>query len=224
MKHLHNDILNHYDYANDPDLEEFRMADRAALRAMLAYGGANHFGRQMTAHQNRVAKDGAAFLRYSGFGERAATNFRAALLFHDIGKTHPQYAPDSWLLEDRPPPDLKTMQRQHARRGGEMLSEKHIGLVDHPHFQIRDAVTRYHHERLDGGGPEEKNVGNFPLFVQIACIVDAYDGDRIQRPHQARRRSVAETLARLADGSGKYAGAFDSALLARYKSFKENQA
>jgi hypothetical protein len=56
--------------------------------------------------------------------------------------------------------------------------------------------------------------------VQVSCIVDAYDGDRIWRPHQARQRTPEETLARMADPEGKYAGAFTAELVKAYAAMK----
>jgi HD-GYP domain-containing protein (c-di-GMP phosphodiesterase class II) len=230
MFHLTDDLLDRYDYATDPLLRAGLHAwDRTYMGAMMSYGrGFSNFGRQMMAHQNRVAKDGARFLRHLGYSERAARNFRAAMLFHDIGKTHTSYHPGLWTLDERPTPEEKEAQKRHARLGGEMfesLAAKIPALRQHPHFLTRHAVTLYHHERIDGTGPEGESVTSLPVFVRVSCIVDAYDGDRIQRPHQKKRRTPREALRRLAgeDGSTKYSGAFDDILLSDYIKFKKSE-
>lgn len=224
------DLLNRYDYATDPLLRSLlHEADRATLSHMLSYGtDINRFGLQMSAHQNRVAKDGANFLRALGFSDRAAANFRAAMLFHDIGKTHPLYDPGIWSLTDRPTPEQKALQKKHARLGADMLTDFAMlnnEFSDHPHYAVRHAVTLYHHERVDAAGPEGLDVSKLPVFVQVSCIIDAYDGDRIYRPHQQSRRTPREALARLsgADGSDKYKGAFAPDLLEKYVKMKEKE-
>ena len=193
---------------------------------MLRYGQGG-FGRQAVSHQNRMGKEGAKFLRHLGFGARAARNFRFAAALHDIGKIDPFYDPALWTLEDRPTPEQKALQKLHARLGAEWLeklAEGMPGLRDHPHFAVRHAITLYHHERADGRGPEGVEAASLPLFVQVACIVDAYDGDLIPRPHQASRRTPREELARLQGrGTDKYDGAFDPQLLAAFVAMKERE-
>ena len=228
---LNDELLDRYDYTDDPVLKAALHAwDKMYIGAMMSYGhGLTGFGLQMMAHQNRVSKDGARFLRHLGFSDRAAKNFRAAMLFHDMGKTHSSYNPSIWSLDDRPTPEEKDFKRRHARLGAEMfqsLGEKNQKLLFHPHFTVRHAVTLYHHERVDATGPEELDVSELPVFVQVSCIVDAYDGDRIQRPHQPHRRTRKETLERLMgkhDIKKKYTGAFDKKLLKAYVAMKEKE-
>ena len=231
MDNLSNALLDQYDYATDPVLREYlHRHDRARIRHMQAYTrGISPFGMQMTAHQNRVAKDGARFLKHLGYSNRAARNYRAALLFHDMGKTHESYDPRTWMKADRPTAEEKAHMRKHARLGADMLmamANEHPDLRTHPHILMRHAVTLYHHERVDGTGPESLDVSTLPLFVQAACIVDAYDGDMIARPHQTQRRTPREALRRLMaqdDADSKYAGAFNKDLLREYVTMKETQ-
>lgn len=228
MKPPSPDTLELYDYADDALLRlHLHGRDRADIRRVMLYGrDVNRFGRRMMAHQNRVARDGADFLRFLGYGERAARNFRAAMMLHDIGKIHPDYDPALWMLDDRPDPVQKALQKRHARYGAEMLEDFARALPDlaeHPHIGVRYALTRYHHERLDGRGPEGLDAAALPEYVQVACIVDAYDGDLIPRPHQKEKRTPAQALRRMAgrdDPHGKYDGAFDARLLARYTEMK----
>ncbi len=231
MDNLTDALLDQYDYATDPVLRAHLHAlDRARIGSMMAYAhGISTFGIQMTAHQNRVAKDGARFLEHLGYSDRAAHNYRAALLFHDMGKNHESYDPRTWMKAERPTPDEKAQMRKHARLGADMLmdiAQSQPSLIDHPHILVRYAVTRYHHERIDGTGPEALDISAMPIFVQASCIVDAYDGDMIARPHQTQRRTPREALRRLIaqdDTDSKYAGAFNKELLREYVTMKENQ-
>src|SRR5262245_21813997 len=120
---LSDDLLDRYDYTDDPVLKAaLHSWDKVNLAAMMPSGtGSTGFGLQMMAHQNRVSKDGAKFLLHLGFSERAAKNFRAAMLFHDIGKTHGTYNPAIWSLDDRPSPEEKEHKRKHARLGADMF-------------------------------------------------------------------------------------------------------
>lgn len=231
MAGIDDKLLDQYDYATDEILRaHMHRADRARIAAMLAYArGLSGFGMQMTAHQNRVAKDGAQFLKYLGYSDRAAHNFRASMLFHDMGKTHESYDPHTWMKEDRPTAEEKAHMRKHARLGADMLMDMvqaPPALHGHPHILARHAVTLYHHERADGTGPEKTDVRTLPVFVQVSCIIDAYDGDMIARPHQAHRRAPREALRRMSgldDPATKYTGAFDEDLLKRYVKMKQQQ-
>lgn len=231
MTSIDDKLLDQYAYATDDTLRaHLHMADHARIAAMLAYArGISPFGMQMTAHQNRVAKDGARFLKHLGYSDQAARNYRAALLFHDMGKTHESYDPRTWMKADRPTPDEKAQMRKHARLGADMLMDMTQTLPllrEHPHILVRHAVTLYHHERIDGTGPEALDISTLPVFVQASCIVDAYDGDMIARPHQTQKRTPREALRRLMaqdDADSKYAGAFNKDLLKEYVTMKETQ-
>lgn len=224
-------LLDQYEYATDVVLRtHLHEKDRARIAAMLSYArGINSFGLQMTAHQNRVAHSGACFLKYLGYSDRAARNYRAALLFHDMGKTHESYDPRIWMKTGRPTPEEKAHMRKHARLGADMLMDiTHVlpTLHDHPHVLVRYAVTRYHHERIDCAGPEGINISTLPVFVQASCIVDAYDGDMIARPHQTHRRTPREALRRLMaqdETDSKYAGAFNKDLIQKFVTMQETR-
>jgi HD-GYP domain-containing protein (c-di-GMP phosphodiesterase class II) len=189
---LSDQILDSYEYAEDDMLKKKLHAwDRVYIDAMLSYdSGISGFGKQMMAHQNRVAKNGRDFLLYLGYSQRAAQNFRAAMLFHDLGKTHGSYS-------------------------------KKYEMLEHPHFAIRHAVTLYHHERNDRKGPEKENLQNLPVFVQVSCLVDTFDGDRIKRPHQESQRTPKQAIERMLGyhGQDKYSGAFPLTLTQKFAKF-----
>lgn len=223
-------LLDQYDYADDPLLQKYLHAwDRIYIGAMMSYAASSGFGKRMMAHQNRVSHDGAQFLKYLGYSDKAARNFRAAMLFHDVGKTHPSYNPGIWMLSDRPTKDEKALQKKHARLGAGMvdvLIDCSPDLRHHPHLHVRHAVTLYHHERIDGAGPGAFMAERLPVFAQVACIVDSYDGDMIPRLHQDHQRTPREALRRmlgLDDPSKKYVGAFSPKLIQQYVKMKEEQ-
>ena len=221
--------LDSYDYATDPILKEkWHSWDRVYIDAMMSYESQiSKFGLQMMAHQNRTSKLGADFLRFLDFSDQAAKNFRAAMLFHDIGKTHSTYNPAIWSLAERPTPAERAVKRKHAKLGGEMMETfaRERGLLSHPHFKVRHAVTRYHHERADNQGPDQLGAAYLPVFVQVSCLVDAYDGDRIKRPHQPRQRTHREAIRRMMsmDGHDKYLGAFHTPLLNKFAKFLQQK-
>jgi HD-GYP domain-containing protein (c-di-GMP phosphodiesterase class II) len=222
---LSDKLLDNYEYAEDPILKErLHGWDVESIRKMVWYGsGINKFGHQMMSSQNRVAKYGRDFMLSIGYSERAAKNFRAAMMFHDIGKTHPSFDPSIWVMEDRPSPEEKEQRRQHAKLGVAMTSEyaEENGIAEHPHIKVRLALTKYHHERVDGQGPERINALELPRFVQISCIVDAFDGDQIYRQHQPAQRTPEMAVRRMLsmDGESKYSGAFDEDLIRSFADF-----
>ena len=222
MHTLNDDILETYDYHADEILQNHLHAqDLKDIRTIMRFGRtSNKFGLRMMAHQNRVAKDGAVFLKFLGYSPRATANFRAAMLFHDIGKASPYYIADDWTLDERPSPEEKARQRKHACIGADMFEKTASSIKDHQHYAVRHAVTLYHHERADKTGPEKIDIRTLPVFVQVSCIVDAYDGDRIWRPHQPKQRTPQETVRRMLDQRGKYENAFDLALIEKYAEMK----
>jgi hypothetical protein len=54
--------------------------------------------------------------------------------------------------------------------------------------------------------------------IKMICIIDAFDGDMIHRPHQPAERTPKEALERLKN-SDKYKGAFDEDILNRFIDF-----
>jgi response regulator RpfG family c-di-GMP phosphodiesterase len=222
---LNDDLIDSYSYSQDPLLlKNLHSWDRTYIGAILSYdSGVGGFGKQMMAHQNRVAKLGQEFLLYLGFTPNAAYNFRAAMLFHDIGKTHSTYNPMIWNLFDRPTPEQKLLQKKHAKIGADMVISlsKRQAIEDHPHIKVRHAVTLYHHERADKKGPEKENLDTLPIFVQVSALVDTFDGDQIYRPHQTSKRTPIEAMRRMLclDGQEKYRGAFPRKIIRQFSQF-----
>lgn len=227
------DILDSYDYATDATLQNnFRPIEDALWSLIEHYGtGINDFGQQMAAHLRRTSLDASTFMRSElGFSDRAAKNFHAANLFHDLGKIHAAYPPQIWSLSHRPTAEERAEKRLHTLRGPKVfqiaLEDAPSSLLDHPHVKtVIPALQLFHHERIDGQGHFSRKGADMGNAIKAICIVDAKDGDMIMRGHQEFRRSEAQALLRMTghpdyDDTGKYAGAFDD-MLDRYIRYRE---
>lgn len=226
-------IIDSYDYDTDPTLQKhFRPIEEALWSLIEHYGtGINDFGQQMAAHLRRTSLDASHFLKDAlGFSDRAARNFHAANLFHDLGKIHAAYPPQIWSLAHQPTAEERAEKRLHTLRGPKVfaiaLEDAPSSLLDHPHIKtVIPMLQLFHHERVDGTGHFGKKDADMGDIIKAICIVDAKDGDMIQRGHQELRRSETDALLRMTgaaphDPDGKYAGAFDS-LLDRYIRYRE---
>ena len=224
------DAIASYDIADDPVLGEAWDSLAKQLHERLKhYGeGDNDYGKQqLWPHLQRISADGQAFLTYLGWPDCVGRNFYDAYILSDLGKTDERYNPLIWSLPHRPSDEERELKRKHAEWGVDVLQSQFSKLNEeqksHPHISyVIPALTAFHHERLDGKGTFGKEQDDMGQIIQIAAIVDAYDGDRIKRPHQDTQRSPIETLDRMAalGEDKKYAGAFDDTLLNQYRHYK----
>jgi HD-GYP domain-containing protein (c-di-GMP phosphodiesterase class II) len=225
------DAIASYDVTNDPVLSPIWPKIAADLwRDIGAYGaGENDYGTVMHGHLERISKDGKNFMATLDYSEAAGRNFYDAFKLSDIGKLHDDYDITIWSLPHRPTEEERIAKRMHTLRGLDYLERSYEtynvsdDFLNHPHIKIViPALMLYHHERLDGEGYGSKSAAELGKTIRMACIVDAYDGDRILRPHQPEKRSPIETIERMmAIGDDKkYSGAFDMALLEKFKAFK----
>lgn len=226
-------IIDSYDYDTDPVLQKhFRPVEEALWSLIEHYGtGINDFGQQMAAHLRRTSVDASHFLKDEmEFSDRAVRNFHAANLFHDLGKIHAAYPPQIWSLAHRPTGEERAEKNLHTLRGPRVFSialqDSPSSLLEHPHIQmVIPALQLFHHERVDGTGHFKRIGDQLGTVIKAICIVDAKDGDMIQRGHQEFRRSEADALLRMTgkpphDPDGKYTGAFDDTL-DRYIRYRE---
>ncbi len=192
--------------------------------------GAQYGEKQLAPHLSRISDDGATFLLYLGYPENVVANFNDAYRLSDIGKIDKRYNPEIWSLPHRPTDEERILKRKHTEWAPDVIQTYTNGneiVQNHPHVNhVIPALSLYHHERLDSKGPFGLPAGNMGVVMQVACIVDAYDGDRIQRPHQPAQRTPKEALDRMgAKGAdSKYDGAFDADLLDAYRQFKLKQS
>lgn len=230
------DVIDSYDYDNDPVLKEhFRPIEDALWALIEHYGeGVNDFGQQMAAHLRRTSLDGMKFMTEAlDFSDKAGRNFHAANLFQDLGKIHADYDPNIWNLPHRPTEAERAEKRKHTLRGPQVfaaaLHDASSELLNHPHIKIViPAIQLFHHERIDGTGPFQKNGNELGDVIKMAAIVDAKDGDMKWRAHQEFHRTETETLLRMKglpeyDTDGKYVGAFDD-MLDTYIAYREKHS
>jgi len=192
---------------------------------MRQYGGeVNQYGSVLTRHLKRTSAIGQQFLLNElGFSEAASWNFFYANLLHDVGKTHPNFEPEIWQTPHRPTQEEREQKRAHTRLGVELLDLAMIGTPEevqtHPHTLITRALQLYHHERMDGNGYEGENPNELGTVIKAICIIDAFDGDMVHRPHQKAQRRPEEALERMKHGE-KYRGAFDAQMLDQFIDFQ----
>lgn len=225
------EIIESYDIENDPVLKEVwpRIANDL-WEEIGSYGkGVNDYGGVMQGHLERISSDGRHFMADLSYPAHAGHNFYDAFKLSDIGKLHSDYDVGIWSLPHRPTEGEREEKRKHTLRGIDYLEQAYArysvsdDFLNHPHIKIViPALMLYHHERLDGKGYSGKQSHELGKTIRMACIVDAYDGDRIQRPHQPAKRTPEEAIDRMMalDDDKKYTGAFDTDLLKKFKAYK----
>ena len=232
------DVIESYDYANDPLLSEYYHHIEASLwNRIETYGeGECNYGRVLSLHLRRVSLDGREFfMNELGFSQKAANNFHVANLFHDLGKTHDDYNSSIWNLPHRPTEEEREEKRLHTGRGTEIFLDAIKDLPaeaqNHPHLAIVvPALQLFHHERVDGTGYAQRQGDEMGSLIKALCILDCKDGDLVRRGHHVTQRTEKEALLRMKnhdeyDENGKYDGAFDEMLdvYIRYREKKTGQ-
>ncbi len=219
------DLIESYHY-NDPTLETyFKPIGTTLWLNIEEYGqSVNEYGARLSKHLKRTSAIGQQFLTTElGFSEHAGWNFYYANLLHDLGKIHPSFAPQVWQTPHRPTPEERLEKRAHTRLGVELLDLSFVKAPEemqtHPHILITKALQMYHHERVDCNGYEGEDVNKLGQVIKAICIIDAFDGDMVHRPHQQAKRRPAEALERMKTGE-KYQGAFDLEMLERFIDFQ----
>ena len=220
------ELIESYDVQNDPVLKNhFKPIEQNLWNDIESYGeDDNEYGATLARHLMRTSAIGMHFLTTSlGFSEKAGRNFYDANLLQDLGKIHPDYETEIWALPHRPSEEERAEKRLHVERGPELIDQAIADTPDalkqHPHIQVIKAIQLYHHERVDGSGDYGLVAEKMGKVIKAICIIDAFDGDMIHRPHQLSERTPEEALKRLQDGM-KYDGAFDPDMLQRFIDFQ----
>lgn len=220
------ELIESYDAQDDPILEQhFKPIESKLWQKIENYATeVNEYGAVMSKHLMRTSAIGMQFLTVElGFSEKAGRNFYDANLLHDLGKIHPCYAPSLWQLPHRPTPEEREEKRAHTQLGAELLDLALVKtskeLQTHPHIQVIRSIQLHHHERMDGQGYEGKKGDTLGQVIKAICIIDAFDGDMIHRPHQPGQRTPEQALKRLKNAK-KYQSAFDLEMLERFIDFQ----
>lgn len=95
---------------------------------------------------------------------------------HDIGKIG---VPDAILKKDgKLTSEEWVVMREHPVIGANVFKDLREGLkiFDPDFYRVAEDITRYHHERWDGGGyPEGLSGLEIPLVARIVAIADVFD-------------------------------------------------
>lgn len=102
---------------------------------------------------------------------------------HDVGKVGVE---DNLLLKEGPLSDEEYDRiKEHARLGGQALSDVDSALSNKSFLTIGKEVAFYHHERWDGKGYPDGLAGeDIPLSARIVAIADVYDALTSERPYK----------------------------------------
>lgn len=218
-------LIERYDVDQDALIQsDFLPVHDRLWHLIESYAGhINEYGAVMSKHLQRCSAIGQAFMvQKLGFSEKAGRNFYEANLLHDLGKCHPCYHPGIWQTPHRPSPEEREEKRHHTQLGVEYLdlslSHSSDKLQTHPHVQVIKSIQLHHHERVDGSGYEGFKGDELSQTIKMICIIDAFDGDMIHRPHQRAKRNPEEALKRMKNGA-KYQGAFDPEMLDQFIDF-----
>ncbi len=219
------DLIEEYDYTTDRILKSYFHPIAFNLwEDIKSYGDEeNDYGKILSEHLKRTSQLTQEFLvEKLGFSDKAGRNFFEANLFQDLGKIHPEYDPAIWDLPHRPTEEERIEKRKHVARGADLIEEaiedESVALNTHSHIYVIKAIQMYHHERIDGTGRYQLTGDRMGKVLKTICIIDAFDGDMIKRPHQPAKRTPAQTLDRLQNGK-KYQGAFDPEILQAFIDF-----
>lgn len=218
------DVIESYDFDSDALLQgEFVTIHQDLCRDIAEYDRDNsQYGDIVFRHLERTSRIGEGFLKTLGFSSIAARNFYYANLLQDIGKIHPEYTPQIWTLPHRPNEEERAEKRLHTARGPVVidtaLKNASEELRKHPHIHAIKAIQLYHHEHINGKGRHGIKGNEMGNAIKAICIIDAFDGDMIRRPHQPKKRTPQEALERMKTAP-KYNGAFDAEMLDRFSAF-----
>jgi len=204
--------------------------ERTLQESIRAY--APPYGQNVFAHLKRTSFHLENYLRTHnhGLSDVAITNIVHAFRFHDGGKT--MQRPDLWDLDEAPSKDdpRRAERREHGRSIIPWL-EKHLEKfpeisADDPYIQLIAAFGVYHHERIDGRGPEGLSGNQLGTILELAGIVDTIDGKLMPRKNKPPR-TEAEALREMT-GDTRYTkkrshrGEFDTGLLKKYIAHRQS--
>ncbi len=137
-------------------------------------------------HSDRVARYAVAIAEELGLPEEEVEALRLGGLLHDIGKITVDTCiirKDSVLTER----ELSEMHR-HPSVGFDILSK-----INFPWGDL-SALTRHHHEKVDGNGyPDGIRGKDLLLGARIIALADAFDAMTTDRPYR-KQISLRETL------------------------------
>lgn len=217
-------IITEYDIRTDKVLSTIwkDLTDQMWHRIETYGGDVNNYGPDTLApHLTRIAEDSRDFLLFLNHPDNVAHNFYDAIKISDLGKTAIEAR--KWKVDRKELTDeLRAEKRKHTIRGPEVLAEflrnAPDELLNHPHVKT---VVPVH--MTDHHFPLSKR-SQMGTMMEIACIVDAYDGD-MDLAKIGKDRTVDEQYDRMiaSDTHDKYHGYFRAALIDHYFKFRQQK-
>ena len=142
-----------------------------------------------------LARDGSPYA--SQIDEQFIQNMALASPLHDIGKVG---IPDRILLKpDKLTPEEFETMKTHVIIGYQTLASIEKMNPGNAFLQVGMDITRYHHEKWNGGGYQQGLSGtDIPLAARIMALSDVYDALRSRRvykepfTHEASMRLMLE--------------------------------
>lgn len=175
------------------------------------------FGDTLACHLGSVSHHTEKFMKTLGYSDDVARKVGHAAALHDIGKI--KQDPDLWRVTERKrnfTDEQKTERPKHARLGLTVLDETmaEIGMVpsadQKAHFKLVKHLMQYHHERLDGSGPERMPASAQDDILRLFAVIDTVDG-------KFKAKGLTEIFE---DMSGaKHAGQFDPTFVEAYAAY-----
>ena len=106
----------------------------------------------------------------------------SAAVLHDIGKIS---IPDAVLNKPgKLSPEEMEVMRAHTTTGSQLVLQLE-GMGDMTYLRYIYNISRYHHERWDGGGyPEGLSGDDIPICAQVVGLADAFDALTTQRVYK----------------------------------------
>ncbi len=219
------------------DAKVFGALEQVLWDRMQSYAGL--FGQTMVEHLARVSTHLYGTMKHLGYDEVISKNIAHAFRLHDAGKVLQDVS--LWGLEDKPSEEIRKLRPEHTNLGVTLLDDvlkEFPHLKDHPHTGIIASFMKYHHERINGKGPQGLMGDHLGDILEIGGIVDCVDGKSVLRtadkalpPNQIETMVKEKTAQALRDMTGlpaftaidKHKGEFRTDLLLKIIPYYEKK-
>lgn len=201
------DVAKTYSY----DPAQFQNFEQKIWNKMQSYAGS--FGQTVVEHLTRTSTHFYGALKHLGYEERLAMNLASAFRLHDAGKVLQD--PSLWGLEEKPSDEIRKLRPEHTNLGVVFLDDvlkDFSDVKDHPHVAIVACFMKYHHERLNGTGPQKLSGQELGDILEIGGIADCVDGKSVLRakdkdllPSQIEKLVKDKTAQAIRDMTGLFA-------------------
>ena len=175
------------------------------------------FGPYLLGHSERVARDTEHFMLHEGYDAQTARKAGSNMFFHDGGKTLQSIELWRLTVEKRSLTDAQKQERPNHGPLGEPFIDGIVDELGLPRTKNLTACLEamkyqmvYHHERLNGTGPQGLAAAQMDPILQIITIIDTVDG-----------KYKAKTLSEIFEdmGGAKHAGQFNLDMIESLKAF-----